>query len=1063
MKFVHLHVHSHYSLLDGLPKIKDLVEYAAKLGYEALALTDHGNLSGAIEFYKYCQKFNIKPIIGVEAYVAPRSRFLKESKVDAANYHLILLAENETGLKNLYKLISKAWLEGFYYRPRIDKDLLRENHEGLIALSGCPSGEIGRKILANDFEGALKTAQEYEAIFGKGNFFIELGIHPNLEDSRKLEKALIKLSEITQIPLVATQDSHYLNKNDAKIHDVFIAIQTGKNIDDESRLSLKNDDFSLSSEEEILLKFKNYPSAIKNTLLINERCNLKINFGQIKIPKYPLPEKETPESYLYKLINIGLSKKGIHLNDKIKQRIDYEFSVITKTGFASYFLIVQDIVNWAKEKSIFVGPGRGSAAGSLIAYLLNITEIDPLKYNLLFERFLTPERINFPDIDIDLPDTRRDEILTYLKTKYGNDHVAQIITFGKMASRAAIRDAGRALGYSYSFCDKIARFIPPNFSLEEAQNLIEIKNILSTSDEAKKLFEIAQKLEGTIRHASVHACGVVITPEPLTEYLPLQFAPQDQKRTITQYDMYAIDDLGLLKIDLLGLRTLSIIETAKNIIKSRKGIQIKLDVENKDPKTYELISQGKTDGVFQLESSGMKRFLKTLKPTEIEDLINAIALYRPGPMDLIPSFIKRRAGREEITYLHPKLEPILKSTYGIAVFQEQLMQIAKDLAGFSPSEADTLRKAVGKKIGELLEIEGRKLIEGMIKNGIDQKIAEKIWEWFKPFARYGFNRSHAVCYAYISYYTAYLKANFPVEFITACLIHEGTDIEKIEKYLNDARNNFQIRVLPADINESFEYFTIIDDKTIRFGLLSIKNIGEPLVKEIIRERETNGKFQSINDFIRRIKHKDLNKKSLESLIKSGVFDSLHTREELYFNIEELLNYSQRVRSIFISSSLFGSDSTKSIPKYKYELKKIDKLTKLKWERELLGVYISGHPFEEFEKFIRGQVMSIKMIKKTSASGSEIFVAGVINKIKRSLTKSKEPFAILEIEDLEDKIEVIMFPKIYEKYYQLLEEGRVVKVKGKTDLRSDNLCLIADEIEDISLLPSIKNNLTKNFK
>jgi DNA polymerase-3 subunit alpha len=1053
MKFVHLHVHSHYSLLDGLPKIDDLVKRAIELNYEALALTDHGVLYGAIEFYKTCQKFNIKPIIGVETYVAPRSRFLKEGRQDALNYHLVLLAENEKGYRNLLKLITLSWLEGFYYRPRVDKEILREYREGIIALSACPSGEIGQKLLINDFDGALKAALEYEEIFGKGNFYLEIGIHPNIEDSRKVLPGILKIHEITKIPLVGTQDVHYLKKEDAPIHDVFLAIQTGNKTEETDRLTLKYDDFSLLPMEEIFEKFKNYPEAIYNTFEISQRCSLKLDLGKVLMPYYPLPREETADSYLRKLCEKNLVERGLKNDQEALKRLDYELKVIEKTGFAPYFLIVQDFVNWAKDNGIMVGPGRGSAAGSLVAYLLKITEVNPLKYNLLFERFLTPDRISFPDIDIDFSDIRRDEVFDYLRKRYGENRVAQIITFGKMASRAAIRDAGRALGYSYAFCDRIARFIPSDMSLEEAEELIEIKNILKESDEARKLFEVAKKLEGTVRHASVHACGTVISPGPLEEYVPLQFAPQDQKRIITQYDMYAIDEIGLLKIDLLGLRTLSIIETTNKLIKERHNLEIKFDEEFKDHKTYKLLQNGKTIGVFQLESGGMQRFLRMLKPENLEDIVSAVALFRPGPLELIPTFLRRRFGKEKTEYIHPALEPILKNTHGIAVYQEQLMEIAMKLGGFSPTEADILRKAVGKKIGELLEEQGRKLIEGMVKNGIEKETAEKIWQWFKPFARYGFNRSHAVAYAMISYYTAYLKANFLVEFLTSCLMHDNDDVEKVEKYLNDARD-FNITVLPPDINESSAEFTIVDDRTIRFGLLSIKNIGEPLVKEIEKERKLNGKFRSIGDFLLRVKHKELNKKSLESLIKAGVFDSLHPRHVLYHNLEELLSFNQKSQKLPLKTSLFGTQSHEIYLKPSPE---INKLTLLKWEKELLGIYLTGHPFEEYVKFLKGEVVEIRLVKKGTI-GLETKIAGVINKIKRSLTKNKEPFAILELEDLTGRIEVRVFPKIYEKCYQLLGEGKIVKISGRLDMAGDNVCLLGEDIEDITFLPEIKKKI-----
>jgi DNA polymerase-3 subunit alpha len=1042
MSFVHLHTHSHYSLLDGFSKIDDLIKRASELGFPALALTDHGTLSGAIEFYKKAKKAGIKPIIGCEVYLAPRTRFDKTARIDSKSYHLTLLAKDEKGYKNLIKLVTKGWLEGFYYKPRIDKEILREYSEGLICLSGCPASEISKALLSQNYDLAKKLAFEYLDIFGQGNFYIEIDYHPKIEDSKKLKNLLIKLSEETKIPLVVTYDSHYSNPEDAPVHDVFLAIQTGKDIDEEERLTMRQDDFSLADYGTIFSLHKDIPEGIKNTLEIAEKCNLEIELGKLKLPKYPLPEEETEIVYLRKLAEKGITKRNLNF-EEIKDRFDYELKIIEKTGFAGYFLIVQDIVNFAKENNLMVGPGRGSVGGSLIAYLLGITEINPLRYGLLFERFLNPERYEFPDIDIDFSDIKRDLVFDYVKKKFGQDRFAQIITFGKMASRAAVRDAGRALGFSFSFVDRLARLIPANLSLEEAEELNDVKKILKENKDYQKIINAAKRLEGTIRHASVHACGTVIAPGPILDYLPLQFAPGEEKVIISQYDMYSIQEIGLLKMDFLGLRTLSIIETSKNLILQRRGKEIVFDDKFDDQNTFELLRQGKTIGVFQLEGRGMTEYLKRLKPEKLEDIVVLLALYRPGPMELIPSFIRRKFGKEEINYLHPKLEPILKETYGIMVYQEQLMKMAQELAGYSPFEADVLRKAVGKKIKSLLDEEIKKLTERMIENGVNKEIAQKIAKLIEPFARYGFNKSHAVCYAILAYYTAYLKAHFPIEFLTSCLIHEGKDIDRVKIYLQDLKN-YGFQILPPDINESNFYFTIVDEKTIRFGLGSIKNIGGPLIEFIEEERKRNGPFLSLADFLRRVKHKDLNKKSLESLIKAGAFDRFSQRSTLISNLDYLLDYAQKTKNFNSSLSLFGSSNNDL---YLKPGKEIDELEILKWEKELLGIYLSGHPFKKYSSRFNGKTKNIKEALKME-EGMKVSLAGVLNEIKRMITKNKEPFAYLEIEDLTGKIEVMLFPKIYENYFEILKERKIYFLVGTLQKRDNKNLLLADLITEV---------------
>ena len=802
--FTHLHVHSHYSLLDGLPKIDELIQRAKELGMDSLALTDHGVLYGAIEFYKKAREAGIKPIIGAEFYIAPEGRHFKRPGIDKKRWHLLVLAKNKIGYQNLIQLITKSHLEGFYYKPRVDKELLRQHSDGLIASSACLSGEIPKAILAGNIKKAEKIAFEYQDIFGPGNFYLELLPHFNLKGQKKVNNALIEISKKTSFPLVVTYDVHYLRPEDAEAQEILMCVQTNHTIEDENRL-IMNDDFSLKSQEEMINSFKDQPEAIKNTQRIADKCNLEIKLGKIDLPYFPLPKGKTADNCLKKLCLDGLKKRYKKINSRIKKRLNYELGVIKETGFASYFLIVQDLVNWAKSKKIMVGPGRGSVGGSLIAYLLNITDIDPLKYNLLFERFLNPERINMPDIDLDFADTRRDEVIGYVAQKYGRDHVSQIITFGTMAARGAVRDVGRALGYTYSFCDQLAKLIPFSWTLKESfQKVPELKKSYETDSQTKRLIDLAKKLEGVARHSSTHACGVVITKNQIDNYIPRQKSSQDDEIIVSQYEMHAIEDLGLLKMDFLGLKNLTIIENTIKLIKKYRNKKIKIEnIPLNDKETFELFQKADTTGVFQLESSGMKRYLQLLQPTKFDDIIAMVALFRPGPMSLIPEFIARKQGKKEIKYIHPKLKPILKNTYGIAVYQEQLMQIVRDLAGFSLGEADVLRKAVGKKIKKLLNKQSKKMIQGMIKSNIDKRTAVRIWEFIEPFAGYGFNKSHATCYALIGYQTAYLKAHYAPEFITALLNSEQDDIDRIAILVDGAKKE-GIKLLPPDINESFE-------------------------------------------------------------------------------------------------------------------------------------------------------------------------------------------------------------------------------------------------------------------
>jgi DNA polymerase-3 subunit alpha len=1047
-KFVHLHTHSHYSLLDGLAKIDELVARTKELGMEAIALTDHGNLYGAVEFYKKAKAAGIRPIIGIEAYIAaPETSGEKY-------YHLILLCKNSAGWKNLLKLSTKSHLEGFYYKPRMSKEWLRAHSEGLIALSGCLSGEISRLILAGKAAEAEKTALEYQSIFGSGNFYIEIGQHPGIKETVKVNNGLMAIAKKTGIPLAATQDIHYLKKEDAEYHDILLAVQTGNKIADADRLTLKDDDFSMRSPEEMTELFKDLPEAVENTEKIAEACNLELELGKIRLPRFPLPEDENnSNAYLRKLIKERFIKRFEKTAPEIETRLEYELKMIEKMGLADYFMIVQDFINWAKERGIVVGPGRGSAAGSLVSYILGITDVDPLKYGLLFERFLNPDRIQMPDIDVDITDRRRDEIFGYLQEKYGQDRVAHIITFGTMAARAAVRDVGRAMGIGYAFCDQLAKLIPFNFSIAQALEIKEVANLYKINPDAKKILDAAKHLEGVARHASVHACGTVIAGEPLTEYLPLQRAPQNSNVIITQFEMHSVEDLGLLKMDLLGLKNLTIIEDTIRLVNDRG--EPKLDMAKiplDDKKTFQLLQNAETVGIFQLESSGMRRYLKELQPTEFEDIATMIALYRPGPIELIPQYIRRKHGLEKIEYLHSKLEPILKKTYGVAVYQEQLMQIARDLAGFTLSEADTLRKAIGKKIKWLLDEQSQKLINGMIKNGIASKTAGAIWQWFEPFARYGFNLSHAISYAAIAYQTAYLRAYYPVEFMTGLLNADRDDIDRIAFLVGECKK-IGISVLPPDVNKSSAIF-IPENNDIRFGLTAIKNVGNNIVEAIIEERRRGGPFENLASLLNRIHHKDLNKKSLESLIKSGALDCLGTdRNAVLTNMEEILRFNALIKKEKINAQigLFGAGSFGTSLKLK-SAPPASPQDKLGWEKELLGLYVSDHPLNAYRVKIANS--GIKSIKDALTSNfqhqtsNRQMIAGIISKIQKIVTKTGKPMLFAKVEDFSDSLEVVVFSDTLAKNFAVWQENKPVLISGRISVRDGEPKLICDSAKEL---------------
>ncbi len=1025
---------------------------------DSVALTDHGVLYGAVEFYKKAKARGIKPIIGCEVYMAYEKMDQCRPHIDNKKYHLVLLAKNEQGYKNLVQLVTKAHLEGFYYKPRIDEELLEQYSQGIIAMSACIQGKIPQLIIANKIDEAEKLALKYQKIFGKGNFYLEIQHHPNLPQQEKANKILIDFSKKLDIPLVATNDCHYLLSEDADAQDILMLINTNAKPDDPERLTMKSDDFSMHSPEKMAEFFKDTPSALENTQKIAEQCNFEFKLGGIKLPYFPLPENKTADEYLKELCEQGMEtrKTQITNQDEARKRLNYELSVIKQTNFAHFFLIVQDFVKWAKENRIVVGPGRGSDAGSLVCYLINITDINPIKYGLIFQRFLNPERVSMPDFDIDFTDWRRDEVINYIAQKYGRDKVAQIITFGTMAARAAIRDVGRALQYPYTYCDHLAKLIPIGFNLHQTlEKINEFKETYQSDEKATRLIDLAKKLEGCARHASTHACGVVISKEPLTELVPLQRPTQNDEAIITQYELHSVDDLGLLKLDLLGLKNLTIIEdTLTRIYKvQNKSLKIE-DIPLDDEKTYQLLQKGESTSVFQLESDGIKRYLKQLKPTEFEDIIAMVSLYRPGPIQFIPNYIKGKRNPEKVKYLHPKLEPILKNTYGIMVYQEQLMRIAQQVCGFTLAEADVLRKAVGKKIKKLLLEQKEKFVNGAIKQGTTKEIAQEIWEWILPFVRYGFNRAHAASYAMIAYRTAYLKVYYPVEFMAAVLTSEKQDIEKIAFLIEECKR-MKIEVLAPDINESFRNFSVIPkENKIRFGLLAIKNVGHNVVDAIVEERKKQGEFKSIADFMDRVASKDLNKKSMDALIKTGAFDKFEERNTLLQNLEKLLEWSRELQRNKANGQkgLFDALPNEKQNNNNNGLRlspapPASKKEKLNWEKELLGLYISSHPLEDFKNIFGKTVLPLVKISQ-DISGKFVKIGGIISSIKKITTKTGKPMLFAKLEDQTNKIELVVFPSLIEQNPDIFQENKIVMVKGKVDNRDGVPKIICNEIEEV---------------
>ena len=1048
-KFVHLHNHTEYSLLDGALRLDNLIAQAKKYDMPAVAITDHGVLYGMYEFYKKAKKNNIKPIIGCEVYVSPTNRFDKSIR---DRYHLILLAENNQGYQNLMKIVSSSWLEGFYYKPRVDKDLLYEHREGLIALSGCLQGEVAQSILNNQNEKQTKEIiKEYRQIFGEDNYFLEIMDH-NLSKEKKVSSALIKIANDEDIPLIVSNDVHYQSKDDAKVHDVLLALQTGKTVNDENRLTFPNDNFYFKSSLEMFKLFPDIREAYKNTLRISNRVNINLANDKFYLPSYPDVKEENTASYLKELCEQGLKEKGLENNEKAIKRMNYELSIIEDMGYVSYFLIVWDFIKYANENGIRVGPGRGSAAGSLVSYLLDITRINPMKYGLIFERFLNPERVTMPDIDIDF-DERRDEIIEYVKERYGTERVAQIGTFGTMAARAAVRDVGRALDIPYGKVDKIAKMIPaqPGVNLEYALNNSEkLIERYENDKEVKKLIDYSKEIEGLPRHISTHAAGVIIGPEDLKNIIPLQL--QDDN-VITQLPMDDLEDMGLLKMDFLGLRNLTIINKSLDLIKKNRNKNI--DIENiprDDPDVYNVLQSGRTLGIFQMESRLFQDLNKKLKPNRFEDIIAILALGRPGPLgsNIVDDYISCRHGEKEPEYLHPKLEPILKETYGMILYQEQVMEIASELAGYSMGEADLLRRGMGKKKEKLIKAERERFIKGAVQKGIKEDIASEIFDQMEYFAGYGFNKSHSAAYALLAYQTAYLKAKYPPEFMAALLSSVMSNLDKVSLYINEAKE-LGLNVLPPDINES--YFDFVPNKKgdIRFGLKAIKNVGSNSIETIVNSRQEEG-YKSFEDFLDKIDIKKINVTTLEALIKSGCFDEFGVKrsqllvkyEEVY---EKISNSKKRVntnQTSFFDMVEKEEDFFESKISYP-DIDEIDLVAKLEQEKEFLGIYVSGHPLDDYENKILKLTNATCHIEENGADN--LCFAGRIIEVHQHYTKNNNLMAFLTVEDWDTTIDVVVFPRTYENFKNILIKGKVIMIVGK---RSDNDSFIANKILDLTL-------------
>jgi len=1093
--FVHLHNHTHYSLLDGLTKIPDLVSYVKEQGMEAVAVTDHGTMSGLVELYKEAEANGIKPILGCEAYVAARSRLDKDPAHDKERFHITLLAMNDQGFENLCRLASEAETTGMYYKPRIDHEIMEKYNEGIICLSGCASSEISVRLKNGDYDGAMELVKWYHKVYGD-RFYLEMQDHGHPESpthwdvQNQINEGLQRIAKETGLPLVVTCDGHYLKHEDQDAHEVLLCIGTASNLSDANRMTLKDFQLHVIPPKEILERWsKDFPEAIKNTKVIAERCQTKLQLGRILIPKYEVPEGETEKTYLDKLVfrglvfryggkteeeaaNLSVEECRKLLDKKVLDRIDYELSVVDKMGYNGYFLIVQDFINWGKRQGIVYGPGRGSAAGAILAYALRITELDPLKYDLLFERFLNPDRISMPDIDTDIQDTRRDEVIEYCTEKYGKGRVSNICTFGKMMGKMAVRDVARVLEVPYAEADRLAKMVPDpemghHVPLTRAiKEVPDLRNEYNSNPTAKDVLDFAIKLEGTVRSHGVHACGVVIAPDDLVKFLPLEVAKKrganDEEIIATQFPSTQVEELGLLKMDFLGLMNLSVLNNALRMI--RKVYKNNIDLYSiplDDPKTYELLQAAQTTGVFQLESAGMKRYLKDLKASSFEDIIAMVALYRPGPMQFIDSFIKRKHGEEPITYLHPGLENSLKSTYGIMIYQEQFMQISREWCGFTGGESDTLRKAVGKKKVKLMEELKPKFIKGAVEiGGATEEIAETFWKQLLEFANYCFNKSHAACYALIAYWTAYLKAHYPDAFMAALMTSDMRSTDRLAIEMSECKQ-MGIKVLGPDINQSYADFAIVGgENTIRFGLSAIKNVGKSLIEEIvIPERDKNGPFKSVCDFAARVDSTKFNKKSWESAIKVGAFDSFGDRSDLLYNLENIQAYGAKVQKDKANgqTDLFGMmGDVGQIPEPEIveAPKKFSEKEQLLWERDLMGLYLSAHPLDKYETYFTEQTHPMSVISEEN-DNKKIIVGGIITNVRTILTKSGTKMAFVTIENKTSSCEILVFPKLYKENEEKSIIDNIVKIPGRVNAvdkegnPTSDIKVVADDIFVIS--------------
>ena len=1059
MSFAHLHVHTEYSLLDGSNKIKECISRVKELGMNSVAITDHGVMFGVIDFYRAAKAAGINPVLGCEVYVAPGSRFDKEvgGGGDDRYYHLVLLAENDTGYHNLMKIVSKGFTEGYYYKPRVDLEVLEEYHEGIIALSACLAGEVQRNIMRGMYAEGREAALRYEKIFGKGNFFLELQDH-GMAEQKSVNQSLIRMSAETGIELVATNDVHYTYEDDVKPHDILLCIQTGKKLEDEDRMRYEGGQYFIKSEEEMRALFPYALQALENTQKIADRCHVEIEFGVTKLPKYDVPEGYTSWEYLNKLCFEGLERRYSPVTQDLKDRLNYELSVIKSMGYVDYFLIVWDFIKYARDNRIMVGPGRGSAAGSIVSYCLEITSIDPIKYQLLFERFLNPERVSMPDIDVDFCFERRQEVIDYVVRKYGKDRVVQIVTFGTMAARGVIRDVGRVMDLPYAFVDSVAKMIPQelNITLDKALMMNpELKKLYEEDAQVKELLDMSRRLEGLPRHTSMHAAGVVISQKAVDEYVPLSLGSDGS--VTTQFTMTTLEELGLLKMDFLGLRTLTVIQNAVELAQKSTGRRIDINqIDYNDKEVLDSIGSGKTDGVFQLESAGMKSFMKELKPQSLEDIIAGISLYRPGPMDFIPQYIKGKNNPGTITYDCPQLEPILAPTYGCIVYQEQVMQIVRDLAGYTLGRSDLLRRAMSKKKGDVMQRERQNFVygneaegvPGCVKNGIDEATANKIYDEMIDFAKYAFNKSHAAAYAVVSYQTAFLKYYFPVEFMAALMTSVIDNPPKVSEYIYACRQ-MGIEILPPDINKGMGNFSV-DGGNIRYGLAAIKSIGRPVIQSIIEEREARGKFKTLKDFVERLSGKEVNKRTIESFIKAGAFDNLGgTRKQfmmIYIRILDQVN-QERKYSMAGQMSLFDLVDEEQKKEFDIQLPNVgeyEKETKLAFEKEVLGVYLTGHPLEDYEekwkKNITRTALDFQIDEETGRTkvrdGARETIGGMITEKTIKHTKNNKTMAFITIEDLAGTVEVVIFPKDYEKNQRYLNEDSKVFVRGRVSEEDD---------------------------